>query len=404
MSTALLDKYLEERQSLSDVIDNTLGRADAEQRDLVPAELETLEGAKSRMVDLDGQITTIKDVLEQRSAEVDLTRVLHRSQERHQEKATVQVVSEPVPSLASFVDSTQYRDWGGKGDSDVAHIDIALTQSRAVLTTGATPGKDFLPTAQKIMAPTGAAEFPLLGAVNRVPVSTNAVDIVTYGAPKGATGATKVDEGKQKPEATLVAQSVNVPIPTWAYWVEVTRQLLQDAGAVRAFIDEQLRTGLIATVEKDVSDTLTAGTYTKTTGAAGQPLMEVARVGIATVQAKGFRPNVILTDPVSAADFDIMLMQKTLLGAAYGTSPWGLDVVPVPGLTKTYVGDFKRGMALLERTGVDVYITDSGISGAGSTAVDRFTNNIFAILAECRSKAVVVNPAAITELALTPKP
>jgi HK97 family phage major capsid protein len=405
MSEALLTKYMEERQSLSEVIDNTLGRADAEQRDLVPAEIETLEGAKTRIVEIDGQVEVIRDTVERRNAAIDLTSILHKGKREQEQRAAVTVVNEPAPSLGeAFVNSEQFRNWAGSGPSDRMSLGAAIGELRAVLSTSTTPiGKDFLPAPQKIMAPQGVAEFPLLGSVSRIPVNSNSADIVVYGAPKGATGATKVDEGKAKPEAALTASSVNVPIPTWAYWVEVTRQLLQDAPAVRAFIDQQLRTGLVATVEKDISDTITAGTYTKTTGAAGVEVMAVARQAIATVQAAGFRPNAILTDPQTAAGFDISLMGATLLGAAYGTTPWGLQVVPVAGLTKTYVGDFRSGIALLERTGVEVFITDSGITGSGSTAQDRFTSNIMAILAEARSKAVVVNPAAVTELVITPK-
>lgn len=404
MSDALLNKYMEERQSLSEVIDNTLGRADAEERDLVPAEIETLESAKTRMGEIDSQIAVIKDTVERRNAALDVNHLMHKAQAR-QEKASVQVVSEPAPTLGSFVDSPEFRSWGGNGSSDRVMLPMRLSETRAVLTTATSPiGADLLPATQKLMAPTGVADFPLLGVVNRVPVSGGSLEVVTYGSPKGATGATKVAEGAKKPEATLVATSTPVTLETWAYWVEVTRQLLQDAPAARSFIDEQLRTGLITTVEKDITDTILAGTYTKTTGAAGVPAMAVARQAMAAVQANGFRPNAILTDPVTAADFDLLLMEKTLLGAAYGTSPWGLNVIAVPGMTKTYVGDFNRGVALLERTGVEVFITDSGISGSGTGAVDRFTSNLFAILAEVRSKAVVIQPGAIQELVVTPKP
>lgn len=404
MSTALLDKYMEERQTLSELIDNTLGRVDAEERDLVPAEIETLESSKTRMQEIDVQVGAIKDTLERRNAQLDVTHLTHKAAAR--EKASVQVVAEhrQMPSLGDFVDSAEFRSFGFAGSSDRAVMDMRITETRAALTTGTSPGSAFIPQPQKLMIPEGIADFPLLGAVNRVPVSTNAVDMVTYGSPKGATGATKVAEGSQKPEATLVASSTPVTLETWAYWVEVTRQLLQDAPAARSFIDEQLRTGLLTTVEKDISDTIAAAaTIPATTGAAGEASLVVIRKAIATVQAKGFRPNAILASPETAADIDLSLMAGTLNGAVFGVRPWGLDVIPVAGLTKTYVGDFNRGMALLERTGIEVFITDSGITGSGSNAKDRFTNNLFAILAEVRSKAVLVQPHAMSEVKLTAK-
>ena len=115
---------------------------------------------------------------------------------------------------------------------------------------------------------------------------------------------------------------------------------------------------------------------------------------MATVQANGFRPNAILTSPQNAAAFDLALMSGTLNGAVAGINPWGLQVIPVVGLAKTYVGDFKVGVQLLERTGIEVFISDSH--------TDTFTKNIFTILAEVRAKAVVSQPAAVTELAVTP--
>jgi HK97 family phage major capsid protein len=74
---------------------------------------------------------------------------------------------------------------------------------------------------------------------------------------------------------------------------------------------------------------------------------------------------------------------------------WGLQVVPVPGLTKAYLGDFSTAVWLLERTGIDVFISDSH--------ADTFTSNIMTILAETRVKPVVVQPEAVTELVVTPK-
>ena len=401
MSQALLSKYIEERQALSEIIDNTLGRADAEQRDLVKAEIETLESTKTRIIEIDGQIEVIKDTIERRNAAADVHHLLVPSV-RETERVKVVEEHRNIPSLGDFVDSPQFRDFGFAGSSDRAYLDCRLTETRAVLSTTTDPvGLNFMPDNAKLAVAQGAVDWTLLSVVNRIPVSTNSLDIVTYGSPKGATGAAKVAEGAQKPEASFTASSTSVTLETWAYWVEVTRQLLQDAPAVRSFIDEQLRTGLLATIEKDVRDTIGATTFDPTTGGAGDGDLIVIRQAIATVQANGFRPNAILCGPEVAAEIDLTLMSRTLNGAAYGVNPWGLQVIPVTGLTKTYVGDFKKAIALLERTGIEVFITDSGITGSGAQAKDRFTNNIFAILAEVRSKAVVVQPKAVTEVKLT---
>jgi hypothetical protein len=92
---------------------------------------------------------------------------------------------------------------------------------------------------------------------------------------------------------------------------------------------------------------------------------------------------------------DIALMEATLLGAVAGTRPWGLTPIPVPGLTKSYVGDLATAVTWLERTGVQVFITDSH--------EDFFVKNTFVILAEGRSAFPVTNAAAMRELVVTPK-
>jgi hypothetical protein len=238
------------------------------------------------------------------------------------------------------------------------------------------------------------AETPLLDVVSKLQVSTSSIDLVTYGSPKGATGAAVVAEAAKKPEASVTATSTTVNVNTVAYWLKVTRQLLQDAPAARSFIDDQLRRGLVTKMEADVSAAITGGSYTATTGASKQTALEVARTGIATVQAAGFRPNAILCSPADAAAFDLALYTKTMSGALFGASTWGLQVIPVAGLTGIYVGDFATGVTLVERTGVEVFISDSDGTD--------FVSNIFTILAEARYAAVVSQPAAITKLTITP--
>jgi HK97 family phage major capsid protein len=393
MSQALIAKYTEERQTLSELITNTLGRADAENRDLVDSEIETLESSKTRMSEIDRQMSQIKDVLDTRDSGLDMSKFIHQADRAPITTQERQVPQDFAPSLGDFIGSEAYRSWDGHGSSGRFSLETRATQLRAPLSEGASPGSLLLPNNQKFVLPQGISETPLLDAVGRLNVSSNAIDLVTYGSPKGATGAAVVAELAAKPEASITASTTTVNVETIAYWIQASRQLLQDAPAARSLIDGQLRLGLKTKLETEVSTAIAGATYTKTTGASKQPLIEVARMAMATIQSAGFSPNALLCSPTDAANFDILMMNKTLLGAAYGVGVFGLQVIPVPGLTKAYLGDFKVGVQLLERTGVEVFITDSH--------TDTFTKNIFTILAELRAKAVVTQPLAITELVLT---
>ena len=133
-------------------------------------------------------------------------------------------------------------------------IETRATSLRAPLAEGAAPGSMLLPEKQKFVLPQGDPEFPLLNAIGRIQVSSNAIDMVTYGTPAGATGASVVAEGAAKPEAAISATSSTVNIDTIAYWIQATRQLLQDAPAARGLIDDQMRRGLKTKLESEVVD------------------------------------------------------------------------------------------------------------------------------------------------------
>lgn len=393
MSNQLLSRYVEERSAIAEHVSQILGRAESEERDLTEADTKALGEAETRMAEIDVQLKSLKSVLERQDSAADLHHLLAKSAAR---QATPQPSAhEPAPSFGSFVESEQYRGWNGNGKSGRFELDATVSElTRAALVTNANPGKALMPSVEKYMLPTAQAMRPLLDAVGRLPVSSNSLELVTYGNPKGATGAAVVAEGSPKPEGTIVTASETVTVPTIAFYLQASRQLLQDAPAARALIDDQLTRGLLTKIENNIGAAIEGGTYTEVVGETGQTALEVARVAMADLQSKGWTPNAILTDPVTAAGFDLFLLQQTVAGASLGMPVWGLQVIPVPGLPTTYVGDFKTGVTLLERTGVEIFISDSH----GET----FTSNIFTILAETRAAAVVTNATAIREITLTP--
>ena len=394
MSRTLLKQYDAERKGLVDQITSITEGASVDERDVSESEMELIERANSRIEAIDKQMQPLVRAEELRDAGASLDVLQARAQAKQQRETATLQVSERTPSLGDFVDSDAYRGWSGNGKSGLFSIEERASSLRATLTEGAVPGSTLLPNPPKYVLPQGERETPLLDAISRLTISTSSVDLVTYGTPSGATGAAEVAEGAKKPEAALTTTSTTVNVPVVAAWVAVTRQLLQDAPAARSFIDNQLRRGLVTKMETDAGAAISGGTYTKTTGASKQTLLEVARVGVATVAANGFRPNAILCSPADAAAFDLAMYQKTFNGAASGINPWGLQVIPVNGLTKTFVGDFKSGVTMVERTGINIFISDSD--------QDDFVKNIFTILAEYRAKTVVTQPAAITELVVTP--
>jgi hypothetical protein len=224
------------------------------------------------------------------------------------------------------------------------------------------------------------------------------VDIVRYS--QAATGFLVVAEGVEKPEVTLTASVTPTPLETLAGWIEISRQLLADGAAVQSMINSQLTRGLNQKLESQVTGVLT-GAAAAIPDVDGPDLLSAIRVGIATIQTAGFSPNIILANPLDMADLDLAVWAGTAAGPSMSSSYWGVRPVPVPGLPQgtVYVADGSAAITLFERTGIEIYMTDSDVTGAGKSG---FRANLLTILAEVRAKAAVVNPTAMVQATVTP--
>jgi HK97 family phage major capsid protein len=401
MSRQILSDLVTERRELEESLTTILDTAANEQRDLSDADLEGVERAKNRMASIDQQLSVVKSAVERSDAALDVQHLLAKNQAR--QTASVQVVNEPWggPTLGDFVTSPEYRNWQGSGKTGRANLEMRASSmlTRAPLQEGAAPGSLLLPAKQKLMMPTAEGQFPLLSAVTRVPVNSNSVDVVQYGDPYGAQGAAVVAELAAKPEATVTATLATVTIPTIAYYIEFSRQLAQDAPALRSFLDDQLRLGLLKKIEDTIAEEIngvTFGTTNTITGASKQSLVEIIRIAMADLQTKGWRPTTLLVNPANAATLDLFLLSNTNNGASFGQPVWGVNVVPVAGLgaDEIYLADLSQSVWLLERTRIEMFLSDSHEA--------TFTSNVLTLLCEARARAVVVQPNALVKLVVTP--
>ena len=262
--------------------------------------------------------------------------------------------------------------------------------TRAPQTTTSGTGQPWV-SESRISIKTPMRQTPLLDLVQRVSVGSNSVEWITY--PAAAPVAAVVAEGTPKPEATINASIATVTLDTIAHWAQATRQLLEDSGAARDFIEAELSRGVSDKIEAEIAAAITAATLPATAGA---DLMASIRLGVGVVQNAGFQPNAVVLNPADYAALDIDVFGKTLLGPAISGSFWGLRPVAVgaqPAGT-ALVGDFTAGVTYLERNSVSLYVTDSHAS--------TFTSNIFTFLAEARGKGVVTRAEALVECTVTP--
>lgn len=399
----LIERLNSQRAGQVEFIEQLVQHAADDERDLVETERRSIDAASQTITALDEQIAPLVAFENVRNSAVVIDSTLQRrSATRTAPRPTFDPDFRTLGELYTGSEGFESRGaLGTRTEIDVNAYDIAV-QTRAVLTTGATPGSDLLPAATKWSSEQPAFNTPLLDAIPKVPVTTNSVDIVVVSE---FTGSDVVAEGADKPEASFTTTVTPTPLETIAGWVQYSRQLAADAVAIASLINNGLTRDILRKLNGEIQDGIAAASIPTTTGAAGVAAVGVVRQAMAEIETAGYNPSAVLGSPALMASLDMDLLALGGASAAtYGGGVWGLQRIPVPGLASLYVFDLQAALVLFQRTGIEVYTTDSDIVGAGSTAKSAFRSNVLTTLAEARAKSAVVNTAAARKLVVTPTP
>lgn len=384
MSVSVLEKLCGERDQARDA---AIAMAEAE--DFNPDD-KTFVALQAEAEGLDARVRSLNGLMEQRAAHDALDGKLAKASQarRQQDQGPGQQVQRRESWGETWVRSQEFADYRMKGSSGVVTVEDN-TQTRALPTTladmvtaGITAG-----TATQVDTTAPLAPTPLLDAIGASPVSSNAVEYVSW--TKKAGGAATVDEGDEKPSVEYGPVVVPDTLEMIAVYTQLTRQLIEDQAFVRNLIDTELRREVAREEEEHAAATLVAATLPTATG--GGDLLAAIRVGLGTIQAAGYSPNAVLINPADYADMDVAIMGATLLGPVVRQTFWGLTPIPAnsqPAGTAT-VGDFRTGVKHFVRSQINLFVTDSH--------ADTFLTNVFTLLAERRSKTAVVRPQALVE-------
>jgi HK97 family phage major capsid protein len=279
--------------------------------------------------------------------------------------------------------------------------------------------------------PTVQFAWPELNLRNVVTVGETSSDAVTYakilraevgGSTNNAAGVPEatteqpVGSGNPavtplaagvKPQSSLVFAKETAPVITIAHWVPATKKALSDAGQLRTLIDNFLRAGLDAEIERQIiNGDSTAGEEVdgllNTDGIQVQAfntnILVTIRKALTKVRKYG-RANAILMSPGNAERIDLLRTQSgAYLGpGAFGPafqSVWRTPIVESSQLDDAtiLVGDFRTAV-LWDRDDASITATDSH--------ADFFTRNLIAILAEARAAFGVLDPALICRTEVT---
>lgn len=344
---------------------------------------------KTRAEQLDSRIAEIATLLEAKKSSDALDGRLAKADQRKQERSGWSVTSEPAVSFGeAFIRSEAFSEYSSSPRGRMPKIEMEM-QNRA-LPTGLTDiyGSGLLSqpsTTVNVQAP--AAPTPLLDNINRVQVTSNAIDYVSWSLTSGS--AAVVPEKSPKPAVEFAPSVTSDSLDNIAAYTQLTRQLIEDAPSVRDMINGELIREILREEEEQVATALGAATLST---ASGSDLLAAIRVGVGTVQSAGYSPNAVLLNPADWADLDNTVMGGTLNGPVIRANFWGLTPIPstVQAAGTAIVGDFRTAVTQFYRSQVALYITDSH--------AETFLSNVFTLLAERRSLAAVIRPQALVEV------
>jgi hypothetical protein len=366
--------------------------AAAEERDLTETEQRTVAGWQSRCAEIDGQLETGQQQVDSARAFAGLMARAEASSEpvpqsRGGGVAVMERRAELTTPGRGFIESPAFLEYRGAGMGPRYEVDDFLSL-RAPIMTSDLNIQPFRWTGP----PQPPFATPLLDVVAHVSVSTGAIEWVIIGPdPEAAV----VAEGAPKPEATLTFTPASAALETLAHWIQITRQALEDASYIQSLIETKLRRGLALKAEHDAAAAIVAG-WPAVGAVTGTTLLEAIRVGIATVEDRGYRPNAVLMNPADWAALDIAVMVESVDGPARQQTFWGLRPVASSDVAAgtAYVGDFQSAVTLFDRGVSNVFLTDSHAAN--------FISNVLVILAETRLKTVATELLAAVPVQAAP--
>lgn len=355
---------------------------------------------------IDGKIAEIQKAAEDTTKAVaDLTaknELLERQIfELNQKDATKMDESAKIASIGEYVvKSDAYKALASKSTRTAT----VITKANEILIGDKAPAYRVPGVVESNRIP-----LPLESIIPHIPVSAGSVEFLREMA--FTNNAAPVAENAAKPQSLMTTELVQLPIQVVAHFAKVTRQLVDDAPALAAFINERMVYGVNAKVEAqlisgngtapNLSGLMATGNYTAQSftlaqlGGTGATLLDLIRASIAQVGANGYMADAIVLNP---ADWGMIQGLKETGGAYLLGSPnasladvrvWGARVVPTAAMPagKYLVGDFARAATIYDRL-------ETVIDVAAENEND-FIYNRYTIRAERRLALAVERPAAL---------
>lgn len=212
-------------------------------------------------------------------------------------------------------------------------------------------------------------------------------------------------EGSAKREAAITFENQVANVATIAVWIPASKQILDDAPALAATIDAELRYGVDLKEEDQIlngdgTDVNLLGLIPSATAYNAPFVVEASQymdkilLAQAQLEAADFEATAVALNPLDWARMRATKdsQERYIAGGPLSGAPrqlWDLPVVASNSLAEGefLVGDFKRAGLLLDRQTMVVEIS--------TEHDDFFTRNLIAIRAEKRVALVIGQPSAL---------
>lgn len=210
-------------------------------------------------------------------------------------------------------------------------------------------------------------------------------------------------EGETKAESDLTFELLERPVRTIAHFIKASKQSLEDAPALEAFIDDRMRHGVLMEEEDqllsgDGTGANLSGLITEATaydkGQTGDNLLDTLRRAIWQVAESDWQATGIVLNTEEWSEIELLKDSegRYIFGRPGEQRPlivWGLPVVASNSMPsgQFMVADFMNAAILWDRqqATVDIFEQDQ----------DNVQRNLLTIRAEERVSLTVIRPAAI---------
>ena len=259
-----------------------------------------------------------------------------------------------------------------------------------------------------IIAP-GQRRLTIRDLLPSIPITSNMVEFAKESSSTDAA-AMQTAEGTAKAESALGFELKYSPVQTLAHWIPVSRQIMDDAPALQAYVNSRLMYFLKLKEEdqllngdgtgQNLSGLITNATPfdVSQTVVATDTFIDVLGHAISQVQLSYFEPDAIIMHP---KDLWRVMLTKTTGTASSGQyifadphtveTPriWGLQVVATQSMAESQflVGAFGMAAAIWDRNDASVEVSREH--------ADFFTRNLCAILTEERLALTVFRSDAL---------